>query len=572
MTRKWAVSGLVAALVVVQSCGESSTSPGPGGGTVQFATADIDLSGARDTTVAISNTSSVVMGPLQLVPLAVRNTAGDIIPGPTLQVSPSAIPTLNPGSTVLVTLNVTAPANTPDGDYQVGLEARSDAEFLARTTLRFRVTATGPAGNSITINSGPTAFVRGDVVQFGAEVLDSAGTAIPNASVQWSVLGQGLFAADGRFVGYETGTLQVIARSGTAADTMAVTVSPRTLSGSFTVRGTGSAVAGCDRATQWTSDLWVHGGVLYSGTHSGGCGKFYSWSLANPDAPVKSDSLTLDARVVNDVKIRSDGTLGIITHEGSNDLLNGITLLDLSSPEHPTAIARYTDGLHAGIHNVWIEGDYAYLVTDGTDPVSGGLRILDVSNPAVPVEVAQYFGGGSTFLHDVYVRDGLAILSHWSTGLIILDVGHGVAGGSPTNPVEVSRISIPGYLVHNAWYWPAAGYIFIGDEINTPGRMRVIDVNDLTQPVEVASYNVSGAAPHNFWLDEGRGILYLAWYQGGVRALDVSGALMGELERGGREIANTQYGGAMTWAPQLVGNRIYVSDLFDGLRVLEGDF
>ena len=33
--------------------------------------------------------------------------------------------------------------------------------------------------------------------------------------------------------------------------------------------------------------------------------------------------------------------------------------------------------------------------------------------------------------HDVYVRDGLAFLSHWDAGLIILDVGNGMAGGSP---------------------------------------------------------------------------------------------------------------------------------------------
>ena len=57
-----------------------------------------------------------------------------------------------------------------------------------------------------------------------------------------------------------------------------------------------------------------------------------------------------------------------------------------------------------------------------------------------------------------------AFLSHWDAGLIILDVGNGIAGGSPASPVEVSRIKTVGGQTHNAWYWPAAGYVFVGEE------------------------------------------------------------------------------------------------------------
>ena len=198
--------------------------------------------------------------------------------------------------------------------------------------------------------------------------------------------------------------------------------------------------------------------------------------------------------------------------------------------------------------------------------------MVDVSNPAAPTEVAQFYSGPS--LHDVYLRNGLAFLSYWDQGLVILDVGNGVAGGSPANPVEVSRLQIPGYLVHNAWYWPSAGYVFVGDEINVPGRMLVIDVSDLSNPVEVASFSATGAAPHNFWLDESRGILYAAWYSSGLRAIDVNGPLMGELQRQGRQVAEVLYdgGNTMTWAPQLDNGRIYLSDLFSGVWVLRGNF
>ncbi len=63
---------------------------------------------------------------------------------------------------------------------------------------------------------------------------------------------------------------------------------------------------------------------------------------------------------------------------------------------------------------------------------------------------------GSSGAYDVYVRDGLAFVSHWDAGLVILDVGNGIAGGSPTNPVEVSRVQTEGGNTNSAWYWPDA--------------------------------------------------------------------------------------------------------------------
>ncbi len=66
----------------------------------------------------------------------------------------------------------------------------------------------------------------------------------------------------------------------------------------------------------------------------------------------------------------------------------------------------------------------------------------------------------------------------------------------------------------------------------------------------------------------------MAWYSNGVRALDVSGELMGELDRQGREIASLVYDGVntFTWAPQLHNGLIYVSDLNSGLWVLQPSF
>ena len=332
-----------------------------------------------------------------------------------------------------------------------------------------------------------------------------------------------------------------------------------------------------------TSDLWVHGTAAYTGTlgQPGQAGNtLFVWDISTPQSPVLVDSVLVDARTVNDVKIRSDGAIGVITHEGSFDGLNGITLLDLSDPLAPGVLSRFTSGIEIGVHNVWIEGDYVYVAVDGSGP-SAGLRVIDIADPRNPVSVANFYAG-SSFLHDVYVRDGLAFLSHWNAGLVILDVGNGVAGGSPESPVEVGRVVTAGGQTHNAWYWPGGELVFVGEEdFQTPGVIHVVDVSDLANPIEVATYAVPGITPHNFWVDEQNAVLYVGWYEAGLRAIDVSGNLSGVLSAAEREVGRFSYDGQGTcasgagtcaWAPQLHGGLVYVADLNSGLWVLRSEF
>ncbi len=336
-------------------------------------------------------------------------------------------------------------------------------------------------------------------------------------------------------------------------------VLPTSTPPTFTVVGHGNLTTG-------TSDLWVHGTVAYTGTFGGNT--LWVWDVSNPATPVLAASVVVDAGSVNDVKIRADGTLGVITHERSQDGSNGITLLDLSNPLRPQVITRFTSQLTAGVHNTWIEGDYVYAVGRGV------IRIIDVSDPADPQVVAG-FNAGSSRAHDVYVRDGLAFVSHWDAGLVILDVGNGIAGGSPTNPVEVGRVQTEGGNTHNAWYWPDAGYVFVGEESDRPGVLHVVDVSDLSNPVEVATFEDSGGNPHNFWMDEARGILYVAWWTQGLKAIDVSGELLGRLDTQGRLVGSIEVGDSFdrrSWGAQLHDGLVYVSEINSGLWIFRPAF
>jgi LVIVD repeat len=421
----------------------------------------------------------------------------------------------------------------------------------------------------------------GEVVRFSVERGEGV-----DGNVTWVLepAEAGKLDQTGRFVPYQGGfgPSKVIARVQSFADTFDVVVQSRGSLVDITVVGRSEV------PLRGTTDLWVHGTVAYTGTRS----RFFmnttrrgealhTWDVSDPSNPVLTSTLLVDAGTVNDIKVNAAGTVGVLTHEGSRDRLNGITILDLSDPLQPSVITRFTQGLENGVHNVWLEGDYAYVAGG---PLGLGLRLLivDISDPANPFAVSDYFAG-SSLIHDVYVREGLAFVSHWDAGLVILDVGNGIAGGSPENPVEVSRIQLGGNT-HNAWYWPATGYVFVGEEdFNKPGILHVVDASDLANPVEVASYAVAGSPPHNFWVDEERGMLYVGWYQTGLQGIDVSGELWGELGLGGRVMIRSLYNNGrgcgsfapdctFTWAPQLHNGLIYVSDLGSGLWVLRPEF
>jgi hypothetical protein len=351
-----------------------------------------------------------------------------------------------------------------------------------------------------------------------------------------------------------------------------------------------------------SSDIWVFEGVdgrdyAYIGTWGGceGCfgDRMYAWDVTDPASPVLTDSVMVDARVVNDVKVNDAGTLAVITREGASSRRNGMVILDLADPAHPEILSEYWETLTGGVHNTFIDGDIVYAVHNGTSDI----HVIDISDPLEPREIGRWGipGHPGKVLHDVWVEDGLAYVSYWDDGLIILDVGNGIEDGSPERPEFVSQISyrteVDGEDYGNTHvalpYTNAAGnsYVFVGDEIFPPnfdaredvdhpsGYVHVIDVTNIRNPVEVAKYEVPDAGVHNLWVHDD--VLYMAYYNAGLRALDVSGDLSGDLRAQGREIAVLATGDddafapnlPMAWGPQVYEGLVYVSDHNSGLWI-----
>ena len=430
----------------------------------------------------------------------------------------------------------------------------------------------------------PESRVRtGDVVRLTVAASDASEGRVDDISLAYRVTTEDGTAApaattypDGAFVAEEPGQYRVNVDAGTAAEAVDIEVFPREGRREVTLVGQGPLGTS-------TSDLWVFEGLderdyAYTGTMS--AATMYAWDVTEPAAPVIVDSLTVDGRRVNDVKINDDRTIAIVTSENASNRRNGITLIDISNPADPETITHYTEGLTGGIHNVWFVGDLVYAINDGTLDV----HIIDISDPANPFEAGRWgLDKPSKYLHDVSVVDGIAYLSYWNDGLVMLDVGDGRWGGTPTEPQPISSYNYL-YDINGAPYGNThhairyGDYVFLGDEIfgcpgcdGPRGYIHVVDVSDIENPREVAEFRLPEAGSHNLWVEDD--LLYIAYYQGGLRIVDVSGELRGDLRAQGREVAafmTTPEGEntTMAWGPQPYKGNIFVSDMRTGLWVM----
>ncbi len=423
----------------------------------------------------------------------------------------------------------------------------------------------------------------GDVVRLRAVARSPQGE-VP-AFPEWSVSGTGAQVEDdngeGVFVAEEPGTYRVSARLGESAVVSAIIhVEARGAEAELVLIGRG-AISG-----HHSGDVWVFEGVdgrdyAYIGTFQYDWMKV--WDVTDSSNPILTDSVQMDARRINDVKIHPNARLGIVTREGASSRRNGMVFLDLTTPAHPTILSEYTETLTGGVHNVWIDGEneLVYAVHNGTRAV----HVIDIANPESPSEVGRWaFDNEQRSLHDVIVQDGYAYVSYWDDGAIILDVGAGTHGGTPRQPTFVSQFKYPIGNTHVAWRH--GKYLFVGDEIfppewdpdgriDTRGYLHVLDMSDIDNPVEVARYEVPEAGVHNVWAEGDR--LYVGYYQAGIRVLDISGELRGDLYKQGREIATiltvdegtTTPNWPMAWGAQIHKGKIYSSDINSGLWITE---
>ena len=362
------------------------------------------------------------------------------------------------------------------------------------------------------------------------------------------------------------------------------------------------AVLGCGnfKPSRTTAEIFVRGATAYTttwGNSSAAGSVFYIWDVSG-NTPTLLDSVKVDdATTLGDIAVSDDGAYLVVATERTP---GSIVIYSLTNPRQPQLVSRFsTTETMPGVHTAEIgrvNGKlYGFLAIDPLGTTQAKIVIVDLSNPASPQRVFSQFIG-TPFVHDTFVRDGILFLALWNAGVAIWDIGGGGKGGTPATPVELGRAQTANGEAHNVWWFKdptngSAKYAFVGEEgpgstgVSSRGDVHVIDVSNMAAPREVAFYTVPGAGAHNFSMDEANGILYAAYYNGGVRALDVRGDLgtcadtqksaprnqavpICDLSKMGRELAvglKDRAEPVFVWGVQFLGGSVFASDMLNGI-------
>ncbi|HEX9754478.1 MAG TPA: Ig-like domain-containing protein [Gemmatimonadales bacterium] len=404
----------------------------------------------------------------------------------------------------------------------------------------------------------------GDVVHLSAVVRGRNGATLPDVPITWSytylpddsIAAPGATAAieDTMFVAELSGVFTILATAGQLTDRVVVDVRPRDVVQPIQMTGQGSI------RHVHTSDLWPWTGrngrdYALVGTW-GGDGWAYVYDITDLEKMVKTDSIRVDARTINDVTVSPDGRYGALSREGASNRINGVVILDLADPAHPKVASEYSETLTGGVHNMFATNDYLFALSGGDKYV-----IIDVRNLSQPRYVSEY-NHPDSYIHDVWFHDGIAYSSEWGTGVVVVDVGNGKYGGSIEQPKLIATFPTKSGATHEVYPYvqPKTGkvYLFLGDEImsrqgrawagtryelNRPGGIpqtmagytHIVDFTDPKNPRNIARYENPEFGSHDIIVEND--VLYQAYYDGGLRVIDVSGELMGNLAEQGREIA-----------------------------------
>jgi hypothetical protein len=421
---------------------------------------------------------------------------------------------------------------------------------------------------SVELSIKETTVRTGDVVRLSATAKRSNGAAVDDAKIAWSFIytPDDTTAAPGGpaiidhvidrdvFTANAPGRFTLIAQSGTVTARSVIDAKPRDVRRRITVTGRGSI------NRTHTSDLWPWTGkdgrdYALVGTW-GGDGYGMIFDITDLNNPVKTDSIQVDARTINDVTVSPDGRYGVMTKEGAANRVNGVVILDLATPAHPKIASVFSEDLTGGVHNVFATNDYLFAISGGQKYI-----IIDVKDITKPRKVGEY-KHPNAYIHDLWVRDGIAYSAQYGAGTVVVDVGNGKYGGSVEKPKLITVFPInSGHEIY-PYYQKATGktYLFIGDEeMNRQGRVwegtnywntiyeggglpqtsggytHIVDFTDPMHPKKVGRYHLEDYGSHDIIVEDD--VLYQAYYDGGVRVVDVSGELLGNLAEQRREIA-----------------------------------
>ncbi|HYO52510.1 hypothetical protein [Archangium sp.] len=252
-----------------------------------------------------------------------------------------------------------------------------------------------------------------------------------------------------------------------------------------------------------------------------GVGGLTVFDVSDPTRPRLVNQISSDGNYWNGVWAKGDA-LYVASAK------RGVITFDITNPASPVLTpVQVQENVDA--HTVFVEGNHLYAMGAPT-------RIYDISNPRAPRLLGRYEPPGASsypyaYVHDAFVYQGRMYSFYWSYGMQISDVSQLSDTQGPT-PLGSYRYGVnpDGSPMLNYAHSHAGAVGTYADRLiafeggETWGaHLRVLDVTDPANVKLLTRYRLrQEASIHNMILDEARKRLYIAYYQEGVRVLDVA--------------------------------------------------
>ena len=225
---------------------------------------------------------------------------------------------------------------------------------------------------------------------------------------------------------------------------------------------------------------------------------------------------------------------------------NGTFIADVTDPLNPKTVSFVE--VPQGSHNMTVHPSGNYLYNSNSDLMTSyqpAIEIFDISNPSAPVKAGELElpprPGLGTESHDITFNESgdRAYSAALSQGVII----------DTTNPAEPSIVA--SFLDPSINVWHQSDPVTIGDReflivedefagaaggpVCPSGGVHVFDITGAKEqsPEKVGYWNIDDAGPthdptgtctaHVFDIHEDQGVMTIAYYNGGVRVVDISG-------------------------------------------------
>lgn len=301
-------------------------------------------------------------------------------------------------------------------------------------------------------------------------------------------------------------------------------------------------------------------------------------------------------------KAAANGDVMIVNYERyqtSKEPQGGLKIFDISDRTKPREVAFFK-AADKGVHRFTFDGRYAYFSPNIEGYVGNIVMILDLKDPARPEEVGRWWmpgqwqAGGETptwkgtahRCHHPIRRGDRLYVSYWHGGFVILDIS------DMSRPQLLSQLDwSPPYPAptHTTLPMPAKimdrDVLVVTDEeaqklAPTPlAFMWVVDITEETRPIPISTFIVpydsaSGGAQrfgaHQPAEQVYSNILYVTWFAGGLRAVDISNPY--EPEEVGYYLPLPGKGQKTVQSNDVFHDRdglLYLIDRLDGLEILE---